>query len=409
MINRNAICTGRYVTKFPIKFSCVIIYAFRGYGAPESEFPFEVCMDELAEKVGMDPFDFRYTNLWKEGDTNPSQQIPDVYCMKEIFDKMRPIYEDSKKRTAARSTDEVKCATGIAFGSYAAGLDGPDSASAWAELNEDGSVTIGAAWGDHGQGATGGILGTAHEALRPYGIDGDRIHYIMNDSSKTPPAGPAGGSRSQVMVGNAIRVSCEMLLAAMKKPEGGWYTRAEMLEKGLNPKQEGTWTAPCKPCSSDTGKGEPFCCYMYGLFLAEVSVEVKTGKTRCDRLVCSCDIGKINNRLIVDGQISGGMAQGVGLALTEDYEDLKRDSTMAGAGIPNIKDILMTSRSSTLNLPVRMVRSELPVWAKCPLPLPMPPSSTASTMPAVPVSVICPPVLKRFSRPCPRSRRAATA
>lgn len=141
------------------------------------------------------------------------------------------------------------------------------------------------------------------------------------------------------MVGNAIRVSCEMLLAAMKKPEGGWYTRAEMLEKGLNPKQEGTWTAPCKPCSSDTGKGEPFCCYMYGLFLAEVSVEVKTGKTRCDRLVCSCDIGKINNRLIVDGQISGGMAQGVGLALTEDYEDLKRDSTMAGAGIPNIKDI----------------------------------------------------------------------
>ncbi|MEE0407114.1 MAG: molybdopterin cofactor-binding domain-containing protein, partial [Desulfovibrio sp.] len=292
-----------------------------------------------AEKVGMDPFDFRYTNLWKEGDTNPSQQIPDVYCMKEIFDKMRPIYEDSKKRTAARSTDEVKCATGIAFGSYAAGLDGPDSASAWAELNEDGSVTIGAAWGDHGQGATCGILGTAHEALRPYGIDVDRIHYIMNDSSKTPPAGPAGGSRSQVMVGNAIRVSCEMLLAAMKKPEGGWYTRAEMLEKGLNPKQEGTWTAPCKPCSSDTGKGEPFCCYMYGLFLAEVSVEVKTGKTRCDRLVCSCDIGKINNRLIVDGQISGGMAQGVGLALTEDYEDLKRDSTMAGAGIPNIKDI----------------------------------------------------------------------
>ena len=313
--------------------------AFRGYGAPESEFPFEVCMDELAEKVGMDPFDFRYTNLWKEGDTNPSQQIPDVYCMKEIFDKMRPIYEDSKKRTAARSTDEVKCATGIAFGSYAAGLDGPDSASAWAELNEDGSVTIGAAWGDHGQGATCGILGTAHEALRPYGIDVDRIHYIMNDSSKTPPAGPAGGSRSQVMVGNAIRVSCEMLLAAMKKPEGGWYTRAEMLEKGLNPKQEGTWTAPCKPCSSDTGKGEPFCCYMYGLFLAEVSVDVKTGKTRCDRLVCSCDIGKINNRLIVDGQISGGMAQGVGLALTEDYEDLKRDSTMAGAGIPNIKDI----------------------------------------------------------------------
>ena len=161
----------------------------------------------------------------------------------------------------------------------------------------------------------------------------------MNDSSKTPVGGPAGGSRSQVMVGNAIRVSCEQLLEAMKKPEGGWYTREEMEKAGRNPKQEGSWTAPSKDCSVESGKGSPFCCYMYGLFLSEVSVNVKTGKATCDRLVCVCDIGKVNNRGNVDGQIAGGMAQGVGLALTEDYEDLKKHATMAGAGIPNIKDI----------------------------------------------------------------------
>ena len=313
--------------------------AFRGYGAPEVEFPFETCVDELAHKMGIDPFEFRYNNIARTGDTNPCQQEYDSYSMVEMFDKMRPIYEDSKKRTAARSTDEVKCGTGISFGTYGAGLDGADSASAWAELNADGTITIGAAWGDHGQGATLGILGTAHEALRPYGIDVDKIRYVMNDSSKTPVGGPAGGSRSQVMVGNAIRVSCEQLLEAMKKPEGGWYTREEMEKAGRNPKQEGSWTAPSKDCSVDTGKGSPFCCYMYGLFLSEVSVNVKTGKATCDRLVCVCDIGKVNNRGNVDGQICGGMAQGVGLALTEDYEDLKKHATMAGAGIPNIKDI----------------------------------------------------------------------
>ena len=51
------------------------------------------------------------------------------------------------------------------------------------------------------------------------------------------------------------------------------------------------------------------------------------------------DIGKVVNRLLTDGQLYGGIAQGIGLALTEDYEDIKKHSTMAGAGIPTIKDI----------------------------------------------------------------------
>lgn len=313
--------------------------AFRGYGAPEVEFPFEVCMDELAEKIGWDPFEFRYVNIYRPGATTPTQQVPEVFSLPEMFDKMRPIYEASKKATAARSTDEVKCGTGVALGVYAAGLDGADSSEAWAEINDDGTITIGASWGDHGQGATSGMLGTAHEALRPMGIDESQIHLVMNDSSKTPNSGPAGGSRSQVVVGNSIRVACEQLLDVMKKPEGGWYTRAELVALGREPKQQGKWTAPCTDCDVDTGKGEPFCCYMYGLFLAEVSVNMKTGKTTVDRLVCVTDIGKVNNYLVVDGQIYGGMAQGVGLALTEDYEDLKKHSTMAGAGIPTIKDI----------------------------------------------------------------------
>ena len=78
---------------------------------------------------------------------------------------------------------------------------------------------------------------------------------------------------------------------------------------------------------------------MYGVFMSEVTVDTETGKTEVDRVTLMCDCGKINNRLVVDGQNYGGIAQGIGLALTEDFEDIEKHSTMPGAGFPYIKDI----------------------------------------------------------------------
>ena len=235
--------------------------AFRGYGGPESEFPSEVLMDELAEKLGMDPFDLRELNCYKEGDTTPTGQKPEVMNLPTMF-----------------------------------------------------------------------------KALRPIGLPVEKIRLVMNDTSKTPNSGPAGGSRSQVMTGNAIRVACEQLVEAMRKPDGGFYTYDEMKAEGRAVHQDGKWTAPARDCGKNC-QGEPFCCYMYGLFMAEVAVEVATGKTKVEKMTMVADIGKVVNRLLTDGQLYGGIAQGIGLALTEDYEDIKKHSTMAGAGIPTIKDI----------------------------------------------------------------------
>ncbi len=78
---------------------------------------------------------------------------------------------------------------------------------------------------------------------------------------------------------------------------------------------------------------------MYGLFLAEVAVETATGKTRGEKMTMLADVGKINNKLVVDGQLYGGLAQGIGLALSEDYEDIKKHVTMKAGGIPEIRDI----------------------------------------------------------------------
>ena len=312
--------------------------AFRGYGAPESEFPSEVLMDELAEKLGMDPLELRYKNVYRKGSTTPTGQDPEVYSLPEMIDKLRPKYEAAKKRAAERSTEAVKRGVGVAVGVYGAGLDGPDTSETDVELNPDGTVTIFNTWEDHGQGADMGTLAVAHEALRPLALATDHIRLVMNDTSKCPNSGPAGGSRSQVVTGQAIRVGCEELLKAMKKANGSYRTYEEMQAEGLPTKVHGKWTAPAKDCDAN-GQGSPFCCYMYGVFLAEVAVDKATGKTTVEGMTCVADVGTVVNRLVVDGQIYGGLAQGIGLALTEDFEDIKKHSTLAGAGFPYIKQI----------------------------------------------------------------------
>ncbi|MEF2144773.1 MAG: molybdopterin cofactor-binding domain-containing protein [Desulfovibrionaceae bacterium] len=312
--------------------------AFRGYGSPQSEFASEVLMDELAVKLGMDPLELRYKNVYRKGSTTPTGQDPEVYSLPELIDTLRPRYKDALARAKANSTAEVKRGVGISLGVYGSGLDGPDTAETDAALNPDGTVTVFACWHDHGQGADMGVLGTAHEALRPLGLKPEQIQLVMNDTSKAPNGGPAGGSRSQVVVGRSIQSACELLMGGMRKPDGTFRTYDEMVAEKIAVRYNGKWTAPATNCD-ENGQGNPFACYMYGLFLAEVAVDVATGKVAVEKMTAVADIGKVNNKLVVDGQMYGGLAQAIGLALTEDYEDIKKHSTMVGAGFPYIKQI----------------------------------------------------------------------
>ena len=312
--------------------------AFRAYGSPQSEFASEVLMDELAEKLGMDPLELRYQNVYRQGSTTPTGQAPEVYSLPEMIDILRPKYKAALDKAKSESTDEIKKGVGIAVGVYGCGLDGPDSSEAWVELNQDDTVTVYSCWEDHGQGADAGALGSAFEALRVTGITPDRVRLVMNDTSKAPASGPAGGSRSQVMTGQAIKNASEALAAAMKKPDGTYRDFAQMQADDIPVHYAGQWTAPATNCDENS-QGSPFSVYMYGVFMAQVAVETATGKTAVEKMTLVADIGSINNRLVVDGQMYGGLAQGIGLALTEDYEDIKKHSTMAGAGFPYIKQI----------------------------------------------------------------------
>jgi len=312
--------------------------AFRAYGSPQAFLASESLVDELAEKVGMDPLEFRYKNVYRKGSTTPTGQDPEVYSFPEMLDKLRPIYKQAKEKAARESTPENKKGVGVTIGIYGCGLDGVDGSEADVELTKEG-VTVFNTWQDHGQGADMGTLGTAHEALRPLGITPDKIKLTLNDTGTAPNSGPSGGSRSQVMTGNAIKNGCEQLVAALTKPDGTFRTYDEMVKENLPLKYHGKWSASMNSNCDENGQGKPFAIYMYGAFLAEVNVNTSTGKTTVEGFTVMADIGKINNKLVVDGQIYGGVAQGIGLALSEDFEDIEKHSTMLGAGIPYAKDI----------------------------------------------------------------------
>lgn len=315
--------------------------AFRGYGSPQALFASETLMDVLAEKLGMDPLELRYINAYRPGDTNPSGHKPEVYSMTALIDAIRPKYQAALENAKKLSTPEKKRGVGVSVGVYGCGLDGVDGAEVWVELLADGRIQVSTNWQDHGQGADMGLLGTSHEVLRPMGIKPEQIKLVMNDMNVAPAGGPAGGSRSQVVIGNAAVNGCEQLVNALKKADGTFMTYDEAVANNIPLKYVGQWSSAADNCTAcdENGQGKPFAIYMYGVFLAEVEVDTKTGKAQVVKMTMAADVGEIINKTVVDGQIYGGLAQGIGLALTEDFEDLKKHTTIRGCGVPYPKDI----------------------------------------------------------------------
>ncbi|HOR84933.1 MAG TPA: molybdopterin-dependent oxidoreductase [Bacillota bacterium] len=314
--------------------------AFRSYGSPQSLFATEVLSDMMAEKIGMDPLEFRYLNVYREGSTTPTGCAPDVIAFPQAIDKIRPLYKEAKEKAREKNKNggDIRYGVGISLNMYGCGLDGADSSEIWAELTREG-VTIGASWEDHGQGADMGALTHAYESLRPLGIRPENIKLVLNDMRVTPNSGPSGGSRQNVVTGNAIGAGCRNLMGAMRKSDGSYRTYDEMVAEGLPLRHEGKWTAPNTACDVATGQGNPFSAYMYGVLMTEVAVDTITGKTTVEKMTIVSDCGTIINKPVIEGQIYGGLAQGIGLALSEDFEDLKKHMTLTGCGIPQVMDV----------------------------------------------------------------------
>jgi aldehyde oxidoreductase len=319
--------------------------SYRGFGSPQAYTCSEALVDMLARKAGMDPFDFRYKNLARPGDLTINNYPYRNPAIVELYDMLRPIYEETKARIAAKKEDEnYYYGLGIASCGFNVSIGAHDHADVALELMPDGSVTAYNTWQDPGQGGDIGTLAHAHECLKPLGIEPDKIKLYINDSHRCPNSGISAASRCHFMVGHATKDAADKLIAAMKKAGGTFRTHAEMTAEGIPTKYDGSFDITgygggAVDLNPNTGEADPVLTTTYGVKMAEVAVEKKTGKTIVKRVVFVSDVGKLGNVLAVEGQAYGGISHAVGFALTENYDDVKKHATMAGAGVPAIMDI----------------------------------------------------------------------
>jgi aldehyde oxidoreductase len=316
--------------------------AYRGYGSPQAYTASEAVMDMMAEKIGLDPFEFRLRNVARPGDLNVNSYPFNIYPMEEIMKTMKPLYEKALEEAKKYDTPQKRRGVGIAWGGYNVTEGTADQCTVALELREDGKFVKYDTWQDQGQGGDVGSLMVTLEALKPFGVTPDDIVLIQNDSKFCPDHGSSASSRSHFMNGWATKECADRLLAAMRKPDGSHRTHAEMTAEGIPTKYEHqvlNSTHNLTDLDPNTGIGNPTPEFTYALFMAEVEVDAATGKTIVLRYTCVDDVGVIGNIDAVNGQAYGGISHTIGFALSENYDDVKKHSNLVGAGIPTIKDI----------------------------------------------------------------------
>lgn len=317
--------------------------AYRSYGSPQAYTLSEALMDMLAEKVGIDPFEFRWRNIAREGQTNINSYPFRQYPMEEMMKILKPLYDKAVAEAKAADTPQKRRGVGLAWGGFNVTEGGTDKSSAAIELNPDGTFTKYDTYQELGQGGDIGSLMLTLEALKPLGVTPDMIKLVQNDTKICPDSGMSGASRTHYMSGKATMAAADKLINAMRKPDGTFRTYDEMKAEGISTKYEGNWscTSVSGLCRLDpnTGIGDPSPSYTYCLNMAEVEVDTATGKATVIRFTCVDDVGKVGNIAAVNGQAYGGISHSIGFALSEIYEDVKKHSNIASCGVPYIKDI----------------------------------------------------------------------
>ena len=304
--------------------------ACRGFGATQIELVSEVLMDMVAEKLGMDPFEFRYRNAWRQGDIGNWGAEPDCYPYPDMLETLRPLYDEAKKRAQRESTPERKRGVGIGGTLFGCGFDDMlDTSVAWVELNPDNGVTVYTTWADPGEGGDIGVLTITSKAMG--GMPPEKIRMVTRDTAVAANGSGSIASRQTHMTGNAIRIACEKLLQSMKDNNCQDYN--DMVAKNIPLKYEGFWAADQVVPVDEYCQGKPVENWQYNLVMAEVEVEVATGKVKVLKLTGVTDVGVVHNPLAIEGQLEGGMVMGMGFGLFEDFEP-GVTNTLLKAGIP---------------------------------------------------------------------------
>lgn len=222
---------------------------------------------------------------------------------------MHPHYERAVKEARAASTEQAKRGVGLACVFFGPGRSVADRSEAWAELLPDDKLQVWIGAADMGQGSDTMFC---QIAAKTFGYPLERVQICTSDTNLTPDGSLSSGSRQTYRSGRAVQRAVEQLRKAMEENNCKIY--ADMLAKNIPTisKLVHRTTTTTKSDPID-GHGAPWETYSFGVQMAEVAVDVNTGKVNILKLTAVHDLGTIINRLNVDGQTWGGLTQGLAM------------------------------------------------------------------------------------------------
>ncbi len=325
--------------------------AMRAPGHPQGCFITEMLMDELADRVKMDPVEFRIRNLPPQAPNAMWREYFKIGATRFGWDKRHP--------TGDPTPGPIKKGMGCAANRWGGGGRGTQ---AQCEILPDGGVVVRCGTQDLGVGTRTLIAIIAAETL---GLQVKDIKVELGDSNY-PFSGGSGGSTTAPAVSPAIRVTVSKALqelATRVAPALGVPADQVTASNGRvhvkgTPGKGMTWAEACKrlqttPVSVNAGwEAGLSASGTSGVQFAEVSVDIETGVTKVDRILCVQDCGLIVNQLTAESQCIGGMIMGVGFAL---YEDRILDRNTAMQVNPNMEWYLLPGMSDIPKIDIMLM------------------------------------------------------
>jgi CO/xanthine dehydrogenase Mo-binding subunit/aerobic-type carbon monoxide dehydrogenase small subunit (CoxS/CutS family) len=318
--------------------------AFRGFGVPQCALVHEALMDALATQCGIDALEFRLINAIRPGDAISTGHVLDAsagqaQCLEALRERWSE-WRDAAEAYNAENGHMYRRGVGIGSVWYGCGNTSISNPSTMhVGIARDGAVTLYSGAVDIGEGANTVMVQIAADAL---GVAAGRLRYIMGDTDLTADAGKTSGSRQTYVSGRAAQRAGEDLRAQLLRMTNASEAAAVELEAGrvivrdgdgaheidlrALPRNErgdvltgeGHFDPPTTPLD-ENGQGKPYGTFGFGAQIALIEVDTELGRVRVLGVAAAHDVGRAINPAQLEGQIHGGIAQGLGYALMEAY------------------------------------------------------------------------------------------
>jgi CO/xanthine dehydrogenase Mo-binding subunit len=302
--------------------------AFRGFGAPQTEFAAEMQVNRIAEALDVSPLDLRRRWVYREGDTTPTGQV-----LRESvggIDVLEAAAEASAfDRTHAQTramrdgrTDGARVATGIglALAWHGAGFTGSGEVKlasiASLELTDDGRIRILTASTEMGQGTKTIFPQIVADAL---GVEYGEVEIAPQDTSIVPDSGPTVASRTAMVVGGLLIKAAERLRTRVEKATGRAFAESYR-EAGPMRVDEQFVPYPGEPFDDATYRGDAYPAFGWAACVAKVDVDLDTGEVTVRDCVSADDVGRVIHPVLAEGQVEGGTLQAIGYATIEEMK-----------------------------------------------------------------------------------------